>query len=209
MTNGIAYGMAHAIVNGTHRGIGNGMANSLSPYNLHLSPYPLPAKNSSTQVIFMAGSSQRARGQAMKMNQTSTEKLDALVALARSVRPEWDVPGVRNAIRQSLARAVQPTIAELAYALIRCAENPTINTPAVVPMDGAHWKTGIKDGADVERNTRCHTCAEWHLPSKPCPPDAWMQRTPETDEFLAYVEHARRIAQQAKRPPDRTETNHA
>ena len=128
----------------------------------------------------------------MKMNPAEErDKLDALVALTRAVRPSWETPGIQAAIRNALARDVQPTIAELAYALIRCAENPTINTPAVVAMDGPHWGKSTRDPQEPERTTRCKKCAEFHKPSAKCNPDSWMHRTPEKSAFFAHIEAAR------------------
>jgi hypothetical protein len=70
----------------------------------------------------------------------TTATYDALVALARSLRPSWHTEGIRNAVRQALRREPMPTLADLAYALVRCAIDPTIVSPAVLPLDGPHWR---------------------------------------------------------------------
>lgn len=101
---------------------------------------------------------------------TETRTFDALVDLARSIRPSWDTPGIRAAVRQSLARDPQPTLAELAYALIRCAENPTVNTPGLVALDGPHWAKATPETSEPARTRYCRSCSQFHFPSKPCLP---------------------------------------
>jgi hypothetical protein len=98
----------------------------------------------------------------------TTDTYDALVALARSLRPRWDVPGIRAAIRAAMQRQPQPTLAELAYALVRVAENPTIVTPGIVALDGQHWGKSTKDPEEPERNRMCVVCGQFHKPTDPC-----------------------------------------
>ncbi len=95
----------------------------------------------------------------------TTDTYDALVALARSLRPRWDVPGIRAGIRAALQRQPQPTLAELAYALVRCAENPTIEFPNVVALDGPHWQAATKEPVEPERTKHCIKCGEFHKPN--------------------------------------------
>jgi hypothetical protein len=128
-----------------------------------------------------------------------TDKLDALVALARTIRPTWDTPGIRAAIRNALARDVQPSLAELAYALVRCAENPTINTPAFVALDGPHWGKSTRDPAEPERATKCERCQEFHRAFDSCPGRPVVPVVPSQ-----LIATARAIAANAKRPVDRT-----
>lgn len=95
----------------------------------------------------------------------STETFDCLVRLAQSVRQTWDTPGLRDAIRKALARDDQPTLAEIAYAVIRVAENFSVTSPAVIAMDGPHWRK-----ADPERippsAVRCPRCGSVDMPGE-------------------------------------------
>lgn len=96
----------------------------------------------------------------------STQTFDCIVALAQSVRATWDTAGLRDAIRKCLQRDYQPTLAEVAYAVVRCAENFTIATPAVIPMDGPHWRAS--PAADLERakGRVCPRCGTTHMPTE-------------------------------------------
>src|SRR4249920_1385127 len=75
----------------------------------------------------------------------STQTFDCIVALAQSIRANWETPGLRDAIRKCLQREDQPTLAEVAYAVVRCAENFTVVSPAVIPMDGPHWRKVVPE----------------------------------------------------------------
>jgi hypothetical protein len=99
-----------------------------------------------------------------------TKTFDLLVELVRSIRPGWDIAGIKTAIRSSLAREAQPTIAELAYALIRCAENPTVTTPGFVALDGPHWNKAQPKETEPARVRKCQRCSQLHYPNEPCEP---------------------------------------
>lgn len=103
----------------------------------------------------------------MKMTSTtknhSTATFDALVELARSIRPSWQTPGIRNAIRNVLGRDNPPRLAEIAYALVRIAEDPSIATPHVLTYEGPHWRHTHGTGTYVPRG-RCSDCRGMHDP---------------------------------------------
>ncbi len=88
----------------------------------------------------------------------TTATYDALVTLARSLRPGWDEPGVRAAIRAALVRQPMPTLADLAYALVRLAIDPTIASPVVLGMDGPHWHTTSVKHTAPQPPRRCPNC---------------------------------------------------
>lgn len=93
-----------------------------------------------------------------------TETFDAIVALAQSIRPKWETPGLRQAIRDSLARDDQPTLAELAYAVLRVAENFAVVSPAVIAMDGPHWRLSRRE-SEPPKFMRCPKgCGDFYLP---------------------------------------------
>lgn len=104
----------------------------------------------------------------MRMNSTtnkhSTATFDALVELTRSIRPSWQTPGIRNAIRTVLGRDNPPRLAEIAYALVRLAEDPSIATPNVLTYDGPHWRHTHGTGAYIPQG-RCTECGGMHDPA--------------------------------------------
>lgn len=85
----------------------------------------------------------------------------ALAELIHALRPEWDAPGVLAAIGE--ARDVGPA-PMVAIAAIRAATTPTNRTPAVIPMEGAHWRTDPGSPAarfpDPGPDRRCSICSE-------------------------------------------------
>lgn len=118
-------------------------------------------------------------------NQHGTKTFDLLVDLTRTIRPAWDRPGVQAAVKASLARELQPTLAELAYALIRCAENPSISTPAVIALDGPHWKkTQHVEPLEPIRARKCQRCSDFHQPDVDCEPVV-PKRTTRTSQRAA------------------------
>jgi hypothetical protein len=92
-----------------------------------------------------------------------TPTLDALVELGRSIRRDWHVAGLRTAIRDALARDQQPSLAELAYAIVRCAENPAISSPAVIALNGPHWRMQTRE-SEAPKAAFCRDCRDTHMP---------------------------------------------
>jgi hypothetical protein len=103
------------------------------------------------------------------MTNHTTATYDALVDLAHSLRPSWDQAGIRQAIRTALVRQPMPNLADLAYALVRLAIDPTIVTPSVLGMDGPHWHTTTAQHTAPQPPHMCGTCHGWHTRLEPCP----------------------------------------
>jgi hypothetical protein len=97
----------------------------------------------------------------------TTATYDALVTLAQSLRPGWEPEGIRNAIRTALIRQPMPTLADLAYALVRLAIDPTIVTPSVLGMDGPHWHTTTTQHTAPQPPGKCQVCHGYHTPDAP------------------------------------------
>jgi hypothetical protein len=93
----------------------------------------------------------------------STETFDALVRLIQSVRQGWDTPGLRAAIREALQREDQPTLAEISYAALRVAENFAVTSPAVIAMDGPHWRHPLRD-REPAKSAQCPKCRDFYPP---------------------------------------------
>lgn len=64
--------------------------------------------------------------------------LRALAHLVSRIRPDWDPPGV--AAKLSEAHTAGRPIGPLSIAALRAAQDQSNRTPAVIPLDGAHWR---------------------------------------------------------------------
>jgi hypothetical protein len=64
---------------------------------------------------------------------------DNLVQLAIALRPRWQAPGVKAAIRKALDREASFTFADLCHAVTFVAADKSIDTPAPIAFDGPHW----------------------------------------------------------------------
>jgi hypothetical protein len=91
------------------------------------------------------------------MTSISHNQATKLAALVASLRPDWHTAGIVDAIAK--ARDIAPA-ADLACAAIRAAADQSNRTPAVIAMEGPHWR-----GADAtprfERppaGERCSIC---------------------------------------------------
>ena len=87
--------------------------------------------------------------------------LRAIAHLVNRIQPRWHTPGILAALRDC------PTdrLADTALAAITCARDRTDQTsPAVIALDGAHWRIGarVSDDPDAKPaltpSTRCGTC---------------------------------------------------
>lgn len=82
-----------------------------------------------------------------------------LAKYIHELRPDWDVPGIEYALGQARSMASGP---DLAIAAIKAATSAHNRTPAIIGLDGPHWRT---NGPEVERRhvvprgERCSICA--------------------------------------------------
>jgi len=85
------------------------------------------------------------------MTEITPDQAQALAGFLASIRPAaapWDTPGIVAALGKARTRADAP---ELAIAAIRAAVDSANRTPAVIALDGAHWRepcatTGKRSG---------------------------------------------------------------
>ena len=68
----------------------------------------------------------------------TTSQSQALVALLGQLRKDWGLPGIAAAIRKASLGA---SAADVAVAACRCAADPTMRTPALIPTPGPHWQS--------------------------------------------------------------------
>lgn len=62
---------------------------------------------------------------------------EALTALLHQLRRDWGLPGIAAALRKT---ATLGAPADIAVAACRCAANPQMRTPALIPEPGPHWQ---------------------------------------------------------------------
>lgn len=157
----------------------------------------------------------------------TTNVFDNLVQLTISLRPDWQSPGIRAAIRDALAKPDTIALPDLAYALTRLALDPTIVTPAVLAHDGPHWRKTPTAG-DVYRSAKCDKCGGRHGSGADCnptgaaaTPEARQQRLTagvaacraqlrptRTYEPTTPAEHDERLGA-SRNPPTRSHQRHA
>ena len=87
--------------------------------------------------------------------------LRAIAHLVARVRPEWHQPGVMAVLRD----CPDDKLADTAIAAIICARDRADQvTPAVIALDGSHWRIGASGSAETDAkpaltpSTRCGTC---------------------------------------------------
>jgi hypothetical protein len=131
----------------------------------------------------------------------STETFDCIVSLARSIRPQWDVPGLRKAIRDSLARDDQPTLSEIAYAVCRVAENFSVTSPAVIAMDGPHWRAKATPDLERAKGRVCPRCRTTFMPTE----DHVCRNPSRAERVASYTDQLRAIVREARAESGRAE----
>lgn len=94
----------------------------------------------------------------MTFNPMTHRQGQALAKFLAALRPDWDTPGIEHQLGK--ARHAAPVDA-LAIAAIKAAATVTNRSPAVIGLDGPHWR-----GSDVApriappaADERCSTCS--------------------------------------------------
>lgn len=82
--------------------------------------------------------------------------------IARSIhaiRRDWDRPGIEDALGRARLLSDPATVAIAAH---RAAADPANRTPAVIALDGPHWRDATKTPhfAGPTAAERCSTCSE-------------------------------------------------
>lgn len=125
----------------------------------------------------------------MTTNHMTYKQGQALARFIATMRPDWDTPGIEDALGK--ARSLAPC-GDLAIAAIKAASAATNRTPAVIAMEGAHWRGAEhKPQRTYDPRGVCQRCgqSEQHCRT----------RWGDDHEFLS-VEEARTV-RSAPRPP--------
>lgn len=103
----------------------------------------------------------------------SPDHSKALAALIQSLRPDWDLPGINDALYRAKDRgdAIEVCVGALRGSV------PTNRTPAVIPLDGNHWRDTVaahvaKRVTAADKAVHCERCGIVHTQLSPCSPPA-------------------------------------
>lgn len=96
-----------------------------------------------------------------------------LTALIESLRPDWQRPGIADAIWKAREKgdAIEVCVAAIRGCVI------SNRTPAVIPLDGNHWRDTAatlvsKRAAAADKAVHCERCGIVHTKLSPCSPPA-------------------------------------
>jgi hypothetical protein len=105
----------------------------------------------------------------MNESKFTPEHAKHLTALICALRPDWDRPGVADAIWK--ARDKGNALDVCAAAVKACVLSN--RTPAVIPLDGNHWREvtpAVSRPRAADKASHCETCGIVHTPLSPCSP---------------------------------------
>ena len=96
----------------------------------------------------------------------------ALTALLGTLRRDWGLPGITAALKKASPLG---SATEVAVAACRCAADPDMRTPALIPTPGPHWH-GLAAGSRLapqmcvtHPEQKAGACAECFLAAVPMP----------------------------------------
>lgn len=127
---------------------------------------------------------------------------EALATLVRSLRPEWDVPGIKTALWNARDRG---TAWDVTHAALYAAGDLSNRTPAIIALAGPHWTRGRELGSSDPRGEKCdqpghegkpaHNCsyciADAKARTDDAPPTGWA--APDPDRIDAYTVGANHV----------------
>lgn len=97
------------------------------------------------------------------MTKHQAELLAAFIAACR----DWQVPGTVTALAKARNRG---DVWQVAIGALRAAANPGNKTPAIIALDGAHWRPANPDDEPTVTPTarriedmRCPHCGMWSV----------------------------------------------
>ena len=123
------------------------------------------------------------------MRQLTRSQGEALTALLHTLRRDWDLAGIRAALRK--AGELGPAV-DVAVAACRVAANWEARTPALIAEPGTHWQ-GLATGQRLAPVM----CQEHDQPAGRCS-DCDALAAPMPDEIRELARQARRTAPKPK-----------
>jgi hypothetical protein len=128
------------------------------------------------------------------------QQADALAAFLVTLRVgqgRWTKAAIYDALTAAAAKFT-PDAETLTRAAVRAALTPSIVSPEVIAMPGAHWEsvshTPAHEGIKARLCVECHTI---HTADCPC-------ASRPSERRASYLAQMREVARNAKRPPDMT-----
>jgi hypothetical protein len=103
----------------------------------------------------------------MTHQEITNDQATLLAAFVAAIRDDWDTPGLMKAFETARLR-VGVTPADLAVAAIHASANPKNRTPAVIPLDGDHWREHNRPLDTPTPAGKCEVCHGYHN-RLPCP----------------------------------------
>lgn len=126
------------------------------------------------------------------MSRIDQRKADAIVEAVAAGRSDWDPAGIRAALSKAAPRC-PGDYWRLLIVAAQAAMVPTNRTPAIVALDGDHWKlAGAEPQPPSSRPLRCATCHRIHDPGSPCGNPPSQVRRLEPGELRRRVTAARK-----------------
>lgn len=134
----------------------------------------------------------------MTFHEMTYKQGQALTAFLHELRGDWDKPGIEHALSVARGKGTAP---DVAVAAIRAAAQAGNRTPAVIGMDGPHWREPAtekpkptnrppKRDEDCPRHAgqwadSCHGCAADRIAGDETQPAEL--RRPDRTEWFARV----------------------
>lgn len=99
------------------------------------------------------------------------EHAKQLTPLVQALRPDWDRPGIADAIWKARDKG---SAIDVCVAVVKACVLSN-RTPAVIPLDGNHWRettTQTRRPGMADKAKHCDECGIVHTALSPCsPPD--------------------------------------
>jgi hypothetical protein len=102
----------------------------------------------------------------MTHQEITHDQASKLAAFVSAIRDDWDTAGLMKAFETARFR-VGVTPADLAVAAIHASANPKNRTPAVIPLDGDHWREHVRPLVTPQPPGKCQVCHGYHTPDAP------------------------------------------
>lgn len=89
----------------------------------------------------------------MNDRQLTKRRAETLAAWLHELRDDWDTPGILTALGNAKNRPDRPDAYQIHTAAGRCAADPSNRTPAVIALDGRHWRPWQTDDPAEPKGT--------------------------------------------------------
>jgi hypothetical protein len=102
----------------------------------------------------------------MTSQELTKDQATALAAFIHTIRDDWDTPGITHALGTARLR-VDATVLNITIAAVKAAQNTKNRTPAVITLDGDHWREHVRPLVTPQPPGKCQVCHGYHTPDAP------------------------------------------